>query len=71
MRHYLIDLKYHVTKLIKDGKSLAEIVLEANKELKGKYGHWRNKELLNQNIKRAYNEYKPEKKLKASDQKTL
>ncbi len=71
MRHYFIDLKYHVTKMIEDGKSLAEIVPAVHKVLNGKYGHWRHKELLDQNITRAYNEYKPEDKTKPSDQKTL
>ena len=71
MRHYFIDLKYHVTKMIEDGKSLEEIVPAAHKALKGKYGHWKRKELLDQNIRRAYNEYKPEEKPGTSGQKAL
>jgi len=71
MRHYFIDLKYHVTKMIADGKPLEEIVPEAQAALMGKYGHWKRKELLEQNIRRAYNEYKPEEKPGASSQKTL
>ncbi len=71
MRHYFIDLKYHVTKMIEDGKSLAEIIPAAHKELKAKYGHWKHKELLDQNIRRAYKEYKPEEKPGAAGQKPL
>lgn len=71
MRHYFIDLKYFVTKMIKDGMSLEEIVPAAHEALKGKYGHWNRKELLDQNIRRAYNEYKPEEKPGKSGQKAL
>jgi glyoxylase-like metal-dependent hydrolase (beta-lactamase superfamily II) len=61
-RHYFIDLKYYVTKMISDGKPIEEIVSEALGELSTKYGHWKRKDLLEQNIRRAYNEYKPEEK---------
>ena len=71
MRHYFIDLKYHVTKMIKDGKALPEIVALAHRELSLKYGHWKHKELLDQNIRRAYKEYKPDKKPRPSKEKTL
>ncbi len=70
-RHYFIDLKYYVTKMIKDGMSLEEIVPAAHKALESKYGHWDRKELLDQNIRRAYNEYKPDDKPGASGRKAL
>jgi len=71
MRHYFIDLKYYVTKMIEKGKTLDEIVPEVQAALKGKYGHWKRNELLEQNIRKAYDEYKPEQKLGTSNQKAL
>ena len=57
MRHYLFNLKTLVLKGLEEGKSLKETQDAARPVLIKKYKSWKNLDLIDANIQRAYLEY--------------
>lgn len=57
MKHYLLELKTHVTKALEQGKTLKETQDAARPIIQEKYKDWIKQEWIDNNIKRAYLEY--------------
>ncbi len=57
MKHYLLELKTHVVKFIRAGKTLAEGQDAVEAELKKKFGSWKHQDRIRENIKKAYREF--------------